>query len=108
MNWLDTYDWRAQERSLNRLAQFKAVVGGEELHLFHARGADPNALPLLLLHGWPDSNFRFAKVIPKLAETADGQSFHVVAPSLPGFGFSTHRAMNNVETASHDLRPLEQ
>ena len=99
-HWLESYDWRAAERSLNRLPQFKAVAGGEEIHLFHTRAQGPDAMPLLLLHGWPDSNFRFAKVLSTLAEVADGQSFHVVAPSLPGFGFSTHRAMNNVETAS--------
>jgi pimeloyl-ACP methyl ester carboxylesterase len=98
--WLDTYDWRAQERALNQLPQFKAEVEGEEIHLFHAQSAGRGAMPLLLLHGWPDSNFRFAKVIAKLAETVDGQSFHVVAPSLPGFGFSTHRAINNGDTVS--------
>jgi microsomal epoxide hydrolase len=98
--WLDRYDWRAQERALNQLAQFKAEVDGEEIHLFHAPSPDRGATPLLLLHGWPDSNFRFAKVIPKLAESVGGQAFHVVAPSLPGFGFSTHRARNNAQITS--------
>lgn len=99
--WLDRFDWRARERALNQLAQFKAVVNREEIHLFHAQSSERGALPLLLLHGWPDSNFRYAKVIPKLAESVDGLSFHVVAPSLPGFGFSGHHAMNTQETASH-------
>lgn len=99
-HWLDTYDWRAEERTLNKLAQFKVNVKGEDVHLYHAQASDRAAMPLLLLHGWPDSNFRFTKVIPKLTEAADGLSFHVVAPSMPGFGFSSHRAMNNVETAT--------
>jgi pimeloyl-ACP methyl ester carboxylesterase len=97
--WLDAYEWRAQERSLNHLTQFKAEINGEDIHVFHSRSADRGAIPLLLLHGWPDSNFRFVKVIQPLTQTADDLSFHVVAPSLPGFGFSTHRAMNNVDTA---------
>jgi len=98
--WVSGYDWRAQERALNELAQFRAQVAGEDFHFFHVRAADRAAVPVLLLHGWPDSNFRFAKAIPELAETAGGPAFHVVAPSLPGFGFSTHRAMNTTETAA--------
>jgi pimeloyl-ACP methyl ester carboxylesterase len=99
-HWLETFDWRAQESALNNLAQFKAKVRGEDIHFVHAKSADRSAMPLLLLHGWPDSFFRFAKVVPKLAESAGGVSFQVVAPSLPGFGFSTHRAMGPKETAS--------
>ena len=99
-HWLENFDWRAQERSLNQLAQFKAGVRGEDVHFVHARAADRSATPLLLLHGWPDSFFRYMKVVPKLAESVAGVSFHVVAPSLPGFGFSAHRAMGPRETAS--------
>jgi pimeloyl-ACP methyl ester carboxylesterase len=99
-HWLSAYDWRTQERALNALPQFMAQVDGEDIHLFHARASDPKAMPLLLLHGWPDSNFRFAKVIPRLADAADGAAFHVVAPSLPGFGFSTRRAMNTADTGA--------
>jgi pimeloyl-ACP methyl ester carboxylesterase len=99
-HWLTRYDWRAQERLLNELPQLMATVDGEDIHLFHSRAPEPSAIPLLLLHGWPDSNFRFAKVIPTLTQAADGPCFHVVAPSLPGFGYSTHRAMNNEQTAS--------
>lgn len=57
-------------------------------------------MPLLLLHGWPDSFFRYAKAVPELVKSAGGVSFHVVTPSLPGFGFSSHRAMSPRETAS--------
>ena len=78
--WLSGFDWRAQETSLNRFSHFKAEVAGERLHFVHQKGP---RLPLLLLHGWPDSFHRFYKVIPKLAE-----SFDVVVPSLPGFGFT--------------------
>jgi pimeloyl-ACP methyl ester carboxylesterase len=99
-HWLKSYDWRAHEHSLNQLEHFKADPKGEELHFVHARSKDPDAIPLLLLHGWPDSFFRFAKVVPKLVASSNGGSFHVVAPSLPGFGFSTHRAMGPGETAA--------
>src|SRR5690348_9105342 len=71
-HWLGGYDWRAQERALNRLPQFKADVDGQGIHLFHSRAAHGSAMPLLLLHGWPDSNFRFAKVVPQLADAARG------------------------------------
>lgn len=97
--WLGTYDWRAQERALNQLSQFKAKVKGEQIHFVHARATERSATPLLLLHGWPDSAFRYAKVIPALADAAGERSFHVVAPSLPGFGFSSRRAMNPKDTA---------
>jgi pimeloyl-ACP methyl ester carboxylesterase len=98
--WLDAYDWRAEEQSLNRLRQFKADVKGESLHFIHERAAEAGATPLLMLHGWPDTPFRFAKVIPELAKGSGGRAFHVVAPSLPGFGFSSHHAMNPQDTAS--------
>lgn len=99
-HWTSRFDWRVQERHLNQLTHFTAEVRGEPIHVIHMRSQDAAAMPLLLLHGWPDSNYRFAKVIPRLVESAQGQSFHVVAPSLPGFGFSTHRTMNTRETAS--------
>jgi pimeloyl-ACP methyl ester carboxylesterase len=80
--WSQLYDWRAQEAALNQFPHFKAVVGGARLHFVHRK--DPGQRPpLLLLHGWPDSFYRFHKVIPRLAE-----SFEVVVPSLPGFGFT--------------------
>jgi microsomal epoxide hydrolase len=77
--WRDGYDWRAREAELNRLPQFRTDGG---LHLVHQRSAQEDALPLLLLHGWPDSFLRYAKVLPLLTD------FHVVVPSLPGYGFS--------------------
>ena len=91
--WVEDYDWRAREAALNRLAQFRAEVDGVGLHFVHARSPHPGALPLLLSHGWPGSIVEFAKVIPMLTdpESHGGNAtdaFHVVAPSLPGFGFS--------------------
>jgi pimeloyl-ACP methyl ester carboxylesterase len=80
--WSQQYDWRCHEGALNRLPQFKADVGGARLHFVrHSKAA--RQPPLLLLHGWPDSFYRFHKVIPTLAE-----AFEVVVPSLPGFGFT--------------------
>ncbi|HEV7657406.1 MAG TPA: epoxide hydrolase [Mycobacteriales bacterium] len=76
--WRDGYDWRAQETALNELSHHKA----DGLHFVHQRAADPDAPVLLLLHGWPDSFLRFRRVLPLLTD------FHVVVPSLPGYGFS--------------------
>ena len=91
--WQHEYDWRTQEALLNRFAQFKTEVDGTGIHFIHERGKGPNPTPLLLLHGWPDSFYRFYKVIPMLTDPerfgGDPQnSFDVVVASLPGFGFS--------------------
>ncbi len=91
--WQHSYDWRAQETTLNQFAQFRADIDGSRLHFLHMRGKGPNPTPLLLIHGWPDSFYRFHKIIPLLTdpESAGGNpldSFDVIVPSLPGFGFS--------------------
>ncbi len=91
--WQNDFDWRAQEAKLNRFAHFRAGVDGERIHFIHERSADPNAIPLLLLHGWPSSFVQMLDIIPLLTDPAahgleDAPSFHVVAASLPGFGFS--------------------
>jgi pimeloyl-ACP methyl ester carboxylesterase len=80
--WRDTYDWRAAEARLNTFPQFRTAIDGQSIHFIHAPSADPDALPLLLIHGWPGSVAEFLDVIPRLGD------FHVVAPSLPGYGFS--------------------
>jgi pimeloyl-ACP methyl ester carboxylesterase len=82
-HWRDRYDWRAQEAALNAHPQFTAEVGGARLHFVHQRSRNPDAVPLLLVHSFPDSFYRFHKVVDLLSDT-----FHVVVPSLPGFGFS--------------------
>lgn len=91
--WADDYDWRARELALNRFDQFTTEIGGIDLHFVHARSPHPGALPLLISHGWPGSIVEFHKVIEPLTDpTRHGgraaDAFHVVAPSLPGFGFS--------------------
>ncbi|HYL57765.1 MAG TPA: epoxide hydrolase [Candidatus Acidoferrales bacterium] len=100
--WRTKYDWRAHERELNRFAHFKADVDGLGVHFIHEHGKGPNPKPLLLIHGWPGSVYEFMKIIPMLTDPAahggDAKdSFTVIAPSLPGYGFSDHaraRAMN--------------
>jgi microsomal epoxide hydrolase len=91
--WRDTYDWRAQEAHLNRLAHFRTVIDGQSIHFVHARSPNEDARPLLLTHGWPGSIVEFLDVIPRLTDPeAHGgrntDAFHVIAPSLPGYGFS--------------------
>jgi pimeloyl-ACP methyl ester carboxylesterase len=91
--WRDTYDWRAQEAALNRFDHFRTTIDGQSIHFIHARSAHPDALPLLITHGWPGSVVEFLEVIPRLTDPeryggAASDAFHVVAPSLPGYGFS--------------------
>jgi hypothetical protein len=91
--WQDTYDWRRHEAALNRFAHFKTEVDNIGIHFVHERGKGPNPFPLILTHGYPDSFYRFAKLIPMLTdpESFGGQaedSFDVVVPDLPGYGFS--------------------
>ena len=91
--WLHRYDWRQHEAALNRFAQFKAEVEGVGIHFIHKRGKGPNPTPLLLLHGFPDSFYRYHKVIDRLTDPAKyggdpNTSFDVIIPSIPGTGFS--------------------
>ena len=91
--WRDRFDWRAQEAELNRLPQFRVVVDGIGVHFVHERGVGPNPLPIILTHGWPDTFARFRKIIPFLTDLAryggdPTDSFDVIVPSIPGFGFS--------------------
>lgn len=91
--WQEEFDWRTQERALNELPQFTTEIGDQRLHFVHLRGDGPSPIPIVLTHGWPSSFLEFIKLAPLLAnpERADapsGQSFDVVIPSLPGFGFS--------------------
>jgi pimeloyl-ACP methyl ester carboxylesterase len=91
--WQRDFDWRAQEARLNAFENYRAQVGGMRIHFVHARSRDPDAIPLLLLHGWPSSFVQMLDIIPLLTDAAAHglpakPSFHVVAASLPGFGFS--------------------
>lgn len=83
--WRTEYDWRAAEERLNRFPQFTTEIDGQRIHFLNVRSSRQDALPLLITHGYPSSFVEFEKLIPDLLE----RGFHVVIPSLPGFGFST-------------------
>jgi epoxide hydrolase len=91
--WRDGYDWRKQEASLNELPQFTTTIDGANVHFLHVRSPEPGALPLILTHGWPGSVAEFLNVIGPLTDPrADGgdpaDAFHLVIPSMPGYGLS--------------------
>ncbi len=86
--WRTDFDWRAAEARLNEYEHFIADVDGTSLHFIHAPSTRENAVPLLMLHGWPSSFVQMLDIIPLLNDPEDGQAFHVVVPSLPGYGFS--------------------
>jgi pimeloyl-ACP methyl ester carboxylesterase len=91
--WRTTFNWREQERRLNQLPQFTTTIDGVTIHFVHQRSSQAGALPLVMIHGWPGSFFEFTKVIGPLTEPtkfggAAADAFHVVALSLPGYGFS--------------------
>ena len=87
--WRHQYDWRRCEARLNALGQFKTAIQGLDIHFLHVRSPRADAVPLLITHGWPGSVIEFMGVIDRLTNPPEGDlAFHVVAPSLPGFGFS--------------------
>lgn len=91
--WRTEFDWRAQEQILNELDQFTTVIDGLDLHFIHQRSSNPDAVPLLLIHGWPGSIFEFMGIVGPLSDPVSyggsmSDAFHLVIPSLPGFGFS--------------------
>jgi len=91
--WQDGYDWRACEQELNAFGQFRTAIDGLDIHFLHVRSPEPDALPLLMAHGWPGSVLEFRKVIGPLTDPAahggdPRNAFHVIAPSMPGFGLS--------------------
>jgi len=93
--WADDFDWTAREAEISRLPHRRVTVGGLGIHVIHARAdaASPSPMPLLLTHGWPDSSWRYLKVIPMLADPGahggdPADAFDVVVPELPGFGYS--------------------
>lgn len=91
--WRNGYDWRRCEARLNALGQYRTEIDGLQIHFMHVRSPHPDALPLLLTHGWPGSIIEFLKVVGPLSDpTAHGgkaeDAFHLIVPSLPGYGFS--------------------
>jgi len=109
--WQDQFDWRTAEAALNQFSQFTAELGGSRIHFIHEQALGHARLPLLLLHGWPDSFYRYYKVVSKF--TAPGNiggdprdAFDVVVPSLPGFGFTgplRHRSAEQPNRQSAQL-----
>jgi pimeloyl-ACP methyl ester carboxylesterase len=89
--WADGYDWRTREAALNRFDQYVTEIDGLDIHFIHQRSPHDDALPLLITHGWPGSVVEFHKVIEPLVNPPSGRAedaFHVICPSLPGYGFS--------------------
>jgi pimeloyl-ACP methyl ester carboxylesterase len=91
--WLEEYDWPAAQTRLNRFPQFRTMIDGLDIHFVHVRSPHPDAVPLVMTHGWPGSVVEFWKVIGPLADPVSfggsaADAFHVVCPSLPGYGFS--------------------
>ncbi|MDT8717880.1 epoxide hydrolase [Clostridium sp. 19966] len=103
--WGNEFNWRAQEKNLNRFSQFHCKVDGIDIHFIHQRGKGNNPMPIILTHGWPDSYIRYQKLIPLLTDPVKHggnpeDSFDVIVPSLPGFGFSSkpkQGGMNNYQ-----------
>ena len=92
--WRGGYDWRAQEARLNQIPQFTTEIDGQTIHFLHVKSPEPDALPLLLTHGWPGSFVEFLEVLGPLSDPrshggSPGDAFDLVVPSIPGFGFST-------------------
>jgi microsomal epoxide hydrolase len=93
--WRTGFDWRAAERRLNRFPQFVTEIDGIDVHFLHARSPEPDATPLVITHGWPGSYAEFLDVVGPLTDPAahggdPADAFHVVVPSIPGYGFSGH------------------
>ena len=91
--WAERYDWRSREVALNRFDHFLTEIDGVDIHFIHQRSPHPGAIPLVITHGWPGSVVEFHKVIEPLVDPVAfggdaADAFHVIAPSLPGFGFS--------------------
>jgi len=101
--WLNGFDWNAQQRLLNRFAHFRAEIDGLLIHFIHQRATSPRAPAIVITHGWPGSFFEMYKLIPLLSD-----SFHVVVPSIPGFGFSEHPGVPgmNPERVAHLWKKL--
>lgn len=101
--WAEEYDWKKQEQKLNQYHHYLSSVNGSNIHFIHERGKGPHPIPIILTHGWPDSFLRYQKLLPYLTDPAKhggnpNDSFDVIIPSLPGFGFSekpSQAGMNN-------------
>jgi len=106
--WRDEFDWRAQEARLNQYPQFITEIDGQAVHFVHVKSPEPGATPLILTHGWPNMFTEYLGLVDQLTDPGahggdPGQAFHVVIPSIPGFGFSgptRERGWNAARTAA--------
>ena len=98
-HWGHGYDWKEQEEILNGFDHFQAEVDGFCLHFIHQKGEGTQRIPLLLIHGWPDSFLRYMKLIPLLTRGNGGVTFDVIVPSVPGFGFSEKPKKSGMDVA---------
>ena len=114
--WREKFDWRAQEAALARHPHFTTPVDGQRLHFLHARSPEPGAFPLILTHGWPGSVLEFQKILPLLTDPAAHggraeDAFHVVCPSMPGYGFSgptTQRGWDTQRIAEAEIELMRR
>jgi epoxide hydrolase len=111
--WRMAYDWRKHEARLNELPQYTTTIDGQNVHFLHVRSPEPDAMPLIITHGWPGSIVEFLEVIGPLTDPRKHggdpkDAFHVVAPSIPGYGFSgpTHEAGWNVKRIARAFAEL--
>lgn len=115
-HWRDKFDWRAAEARFNAFPHFMTEINGESLHFYHVRSPVPEALPLIITHGFPGSVTEFLDIFGPLSDPASHggdprDAFHVVAPSIPGYGFSgptKHRGFNIDKAVDVNLRLMER
>jgi len=105
--WKSSYNWKEQEKKLNEIPQFKTKINGLDVHFVHVRSKHENAQPLIIVHGWPGSFLECKKVLPMLTDPtnhggSEKDAFHVICPSIPGYGFSEapHKSGFNAEEAA--------
>ena len=113
--WQNDFDWKKQESELNQFDQFKTEIDDLDIHFIHQRSENPDAIPLMIVHGWPGSVSEFSKIVGPLTDPVahggnNADSYHVIAPSLPGFGFSEkpNEQGYNPEKFAHILAGLMQ
>lgn len=111
--WRDSFDWTSFQERINRFDQYTTRINGQDIHFYHVRSPSPSARPLLLSHGWPGSVVEFLEVLGPLSDPAahggdSKDAFHVVAPSLPGYGFSgpTRQRGYDIERITADFAEL--
>jgi pimeloyl-ACP methyl ester carboxylesterase len=103
--WQKEYDWRRKEAELNQFSHYLTKIDGHNIHFIHEHGKGPNPTPIIITHGWPGSFYEICKLIPLLTDPESyggepDESFDIIIPSLPGFGFSDHNIKNDVNTLS--------